>query len=81
MNPLNNFTNGQNNNNDNNPMNMMGQFMNFAKGFNGNPEQIVQNMLNSGQLTQEQLNQIMPMAQQMANNPMVKGFLSQLGIK
>ena len=81
MNPLNNFTNGNNNNNNNNPMNMMGQFMNFVKGFNGNPEQIVQNMLSNGQLTQTQLDQIIPMAQQMANNPMIKGLLNQLGIK
>ena len=45
-----------------NMANMMQAFQNFRKNFNGNPKQIVQNMLNSGQLSQEKFN----MAQQMA---------------
>ena len=36
---------------------MLQQFLNFKKNFNGNPQQIVQNMLNSGKITQAQVNQ------------------------
>ena len=43
----------------------MQQFEQFRQNFQGDPKQQVQNMLNSGQITQEQLNQIMPMAEQL----------------
>lgn len=43
----------------------MQQFQQFRQNFQGDPKQQVQQMLNSGQMTQEQLNQIMPMAQQL----------------
>ena len=33
------------------------RLMDFKKNFTGNPQQIVQNMLNSGKLTQSQFNQ------------------------
>lgn len=39
----------------NNPM--LQRFLQFKKTFSGNPQQMVQNMLNSGKLTQSQLNQ------------------------
>lgn len=39
-------------------------FRQFQQNFKGNPEEQVQQMLNSGQMTQEQLNQILPVAQQ-----------------
>lgn len=43
----------------------MQQFQQFRQNFQGDPRQQVQQMLNSGQITQEQLNQIIPMAQQL----------------
>lgn len=44
--------------------NMMKQFEEFKKNFQGDPQAIVQQMLNSGRITQDQLNQIHAMAQQ-----------------
>lgn len=76
MNPLNNFNNGNVTQNMNsNPMQMVNQFMEFAKGFQGNPEQKVQELLANGTMTQEQLNQIIPMARQ------AQQMLNQFGIK
>lgn len=43
--------------------NMVNQFRQFKKNLNGNPKDIVMNMLSSGKISQAQLNQ----AQQMAN--------------
>lgn len=48
---------------------MLQQFQQFKQTVNGNPKDIVMNMLNSGQIGQAQLNQ----AQQMANQ--FKNFL------
>ncbi len=45
-------------------MNLMTQFQNFKMGFQGDPRQRVQELLDSGQMTQEQLNQLMTMANQ-----------------
>lgn len=42
-------------------------FKTFAANFKGDPGQTVQQMLNNGQITQEQLNRIMPIAQQFYN--------------
>ena len=42
----------------------MQQFQQFRQNFQGDPKEQVQQMLNSGKITQEQLNQIMPIAQQ-----------------
>lgn len=47
----------------NNPM--LQQFLQFRKNFNGNPQQIVQNMLNSGKITQAQVNQCAQKANQL----------------
>ena len=41
------------------------QFNQFKKTFNGNPQQIVQQMLNSGRITQDQLNKAMQRANQL----------------
>ena len=55
------FGNGQ----QTNPMmNLMNQFQNFKMGFQGDPRQKIQELLDSGQMTQEQLNQLMVMANQ-----------------
>ena len=42
----------------------MQQLNQFQNGFRGDPMQTTQQMLNSGQMSQEQLNHILPMAQQ-----------------
>ena len=44
--------------------NMMKQFEEFKKNFQGDPQAIVQQMLNSGRITQDQLNHLHAMAQQ-----------------
>jgi hypothetical protein len=46
-----------------NPMNKMQEFFQFVQNFQGNPQQQVQNMLNSGQMTQDQFNQLQNMWQ------------------
>lgn len=48
------------------PMNpMVQQFLQFKKTFNGNPQQIIQNMLNSGKITQAQVNKYAQQANQL----------------
>lgn len=44
----------------------MAQFNAFRQSFNGNPQQVIQSMLNSGRITQAQLNSAMQRANQMA---------------
>lgn len=44
--------------------NMMQQFNQFKQNFQGNPQQRVQELLNSGQMTQEQFNQLSNLAKQ-----------------
>lgn len=46
----------------NNFMNMMNQFNQFRRNFQGNPKQKVQELLNSGQMSQNQYNQLQAMA-------------------
>ena len=46
-----------------NPMQMIQQFNQFRQTFQGDPKQQVQNLLNSGQMSQEQFNQLSSMAQ------------------
>ena len=52
------------------PMGQMQQFMSafqqFKQSFQGDPQQEVQRLLNSGQMTQEQYNQLQQKAQAMA---------------
>lgn len=48
----------------NNQQNFIQRFNEFRKNFNGNPQQQVQQLLNSGKVSQAQYNQ----AVQMANN-------------
>ena len=62
MNPIFNMFGGQ----QNQPMfpfGMIQQFNQFRQMFQGDPRQQVQNLLNSGQMTQEQFNQLSSMAQ------------------
>ena len=53
-----------NNNPFSNAMNMIRQFKQFKANFQGDPREQVQNMLNSGQMTQEQFNQLSNIAAQ-----------------
>lgn len=45
--------------------NLMQRFNQFKNTFSGNPQQKVQQLLNSGQMSQEQFNQLKQMAEQM----------------
>ena len=53
--------------NDNGLSQIIEQAKQMRKTFNGNPQQVVQNLLNSGQMSQAQYNQLMPMAQKIAS--------------
>lgn len=44
---------------------MLQQFLQFKKNFNGNPQQIIQNMINSGRISQAQVNQYAQKANQL----------------
>lgn len=48
----------------NGPMQMIQQFMQFKQNFKGDPKAEVQKMLQSGRISQTQLNQAQQMAQQ-----------------
>lgn len=52
-----------------NPMAMLSQKYNLPQNIN-DPNQIIQHLLNTNQISQEQVNQAM----QMRNNPMFSGF-------
>lgn len=45
---------------------MMGAFQQFKQNFKGDPQQEVQRLLNSGQMSQQQYNQLQQMAMQMS---------------
>ena len=45
--------------------NFIQQFTNFARTFQGNPQQIVQNLMQSGRVTQDQYNQAVNIANQL----------------
>ena len=47
--------------------NMIQQFNKFRSMYSGNPKQQVQNLLNTGQLSQERFNQFAQMATQIQN--------------
>ena len=65
MNPLYNLF-GQNQNGGSFPFNLIQEFNNFRSSFYGDPQQQVQNLLNSGRMTQEQFTQLSAMAQEFA---------------
>ena len=46
------------------PNNMLQQFQQFRNSFRGNPQQMIQQMLQSGQINETQLQQAMQMARQ-----------------
>lgn len=45
--------------------NFLQRFQQFQRMFNGNPQQMIQRMLNSGQITQEQFNAAVKQANEM----------------
>ena len=47
-----------------NVQNLMNQYRQFRQTFNGDPQQKIQEMLNSGQITQSQVDQARSMATQ-----------------
>lgn len=49
----------------NNPMQMIQQFNQFRQNFTGDPKQAVMNLLQSGQMSQKQLDQLQKMAGQL----------------
>lgn len=53
-----------------NPMQMLSKRFNIPENIN-NPNDIIQHLLNSGQVTQEQVNQVM----QMRNHPMIQRLM------
>ena len=55
-----------------NPMQMLSQRFNIPQGIN-NPNDIVQHLLNTGQVTQSQVNQAMSMR----NNPIVQMLMKK----
>lgn len=68
MNPLFNLLGGNNpapSNPFGNVINLMNNFNQFRQMFHGNAQQQVQQMLNSGQITQEQYNNAVQMANQL----------------
>ena len=50
-----------------NMMNLVGRFQQFKNSFQGDPRAQVQQLLNSGQMSQEQFNQLSQMASQFQN--------------
>lgn len=49
----------------NNMANMLQRFNQFRSTFSGDPKQVVQNLLNSGQITQQQYNNAAEIANQL----------------
>ena len=49
----------------NNSNNIVQQFAQFKQTFQGNPRQLIQQLLNSGRVSQTQYNQAVQMAQQL----------------
>lgn len=64
MNPFYNPPQGNNFGAFGNMMNMMQQFNQFRQNFQGDPKQKVNELLQSGRMTQDQFNQLSQMAQQ-----------------
>lgn len=63
-----------------NPMQMMMQFPQFMNQMRGqDPQQILNNMVSSGRVSQQQLNQAQQMARQMMSQ--FDGFKSQFGFR
>lgn len=65
-----------------NPMQfMMQKQLNLPQNINPmqNPQAAIQHLMNNGQLTQEQYNQVQQMARQIQNNPQFQQFMGGIG--
>ena len=51
--------------------------MNIPENIQGNPQQIIQHMMNSGQVSQEQFNAAKKMAEQVQSNPMFQQMIGR----
>ena len=60
-----------------NPMQLMGQFQNFCNNFQGDPQQVVQQMLDTGQMTQDQYAMVSNMTRQYQG--MFQQFMNMFG--
>lgn len=59
-----------------NPMQMFAQKkMNIPQNIQGNPQQIIQYMMNNGTVSQEQFNAAKKMAEQVQSNPMFRQMM------
>lgn len=65
MNPLFNLLGGGRSVLPNNIINLLSQFNQFRNTFRGDPQQQIQQMLNSGQISQSQYNQAVQMANEL----------------
>lgn len=63
-NPLSGSLGNQNGVKTNNAFGLIQKFQQFKKNFKGDPKQQIQELLNSGKMTQEQLEEYMQMARQ-----------------
>ena len=66
-NQLNNFQSQNFGNNFNNLQNIINEFNNFKNSFQGDPKQMVQQLLQNGKMSQSQYNQLSQMALQFKN--------------
>lgn len=65
-----------------NPMQfMMQKKLNLPQNMNPmqNPQAAIQHLMNNGQLTQEQYNQVQQVARQIQNNPQFQQFMNGIG--
>lgn len=56
-----------------NPMQLLSQRFNIPQNVGNDPNAIIQHLLNSGQVTQNQVNQVM----QMRNNPVIQQLMGK----
>lgn len=68
MNPLFSLINNQNGGPVNNFSTLLNRFNQFKAQFQGNPQEQVQQLLNSGQMSQAQFNQLSELARQFQNS-------------
>lgn len=61
-----------------NPMQFMLQRkLNIPQQFANNPQAAIQHLMNNGQMSQEQYNQLQQMARQIQNNPQFQQFMGK----
>lgn len=61
----------------NNPIGALSRRFNIPAGINGDPNAVIQHLLSTGQITQDQFNQASMMARRIQNDPNFSKFLGQ----